>query len=179
MGPNLYNLVLAHHRDGVPFDQALEILVIDNRHITRNVGDLQLGAHSQGSRLETPVNLNAVSGHGLRRPRADPPLKSNVGRHRTHGLAAAVNNAVYTHRLCLGKGLTIGVHGHEGPSRRIEGVNPQVGCTARMGTSADELDLLGYSPVIGAAHAESTLFSTAGGVHHHGQVHVVKLTQLD
>ena len=48
-----------------------------------------------------------------------------------------------------------------------------------MGAAANELHLLGQSTVIGPADADLALFLGAGGMHHHGQVHVIELAQPD
>ena len=62
---------------------------------------------------------------------------------------------------------------------RVERVDAQVRRPAGVGSLAHELYPLGQRAVVRSGQAELLLVGSAGGVHHHRQMHVVKFSQPD
>ena len=78
--------------------------------------------------------------------------------------------------VLVSEGLTVEIDGGQGHSGGVQGINAKVRRAAGMGSAADELDALGYCPVVGVANAHLLLGWVTGGVEHHGQMDVVELT---
>ena len=77
------------------------------------------------------------------------------------------------------KHLPVAVDGLEGEGRGVESVDTHVGSAAGMGAPAQELNVLDYVTVAGATDGELVVTHIAGGMAHHGHVHVIKFAEAD
>ena len=75
------------------------------------------------------------------------------------------------------EGLPDGVDGREPDVRRVERVDPAVGGAARVGRAAEVADRFDDAAVVGDADDRLPVLGACRRVDHHGQVHVVKVSQ--
>jgi len=93
--------------------------------------------------------------------------------------SAPAHDAVNAYRVLVPEGLAGGVDGLEREGGGVEGVDALMGRGPGVSAPANELNVLDHVAVAGAAQGQLAFSHIAGGVAHHGDVHVVKLAQPD
>src|SRR5919106_2581870 len=155
------------------------VLVLLQRQIAWDGLDIDFGPHGHSCGPQRPVHFLVGVKDGFNSLSPHKGLHPYIGRDGADRLAAFSDDRVHPDGILVPERLSVVVDGAQSQSGSVQGIDTQVGSSPGMGATTDELDLLSYRAVVGTAEAQLSFFGVAGGVHHHGQVNVIELTQLD